>query len=72
MLWCGACSEQDYRDTTFYEPPHDLGHSGVLSSCATAPLDPDTTSVPNRQMSGSLMRSTISWDVTFPDERHCP
>jgi hypothetical protein len=39
MLWCGACSEQDYRDTTFYEPPHDLGHSGVLSSCATAPLD---------------------------------
>ena len=25
-LWCGMCSDQDHRDTVFYEPPHDLGH----------------------------------------------
>jgi hypothetical protein len=23
-LWCGMCSDQDHRDTVFYEPPHDL------------------------------------------------
>ena len=26
MVWCGTCSEEDHRDTTFYEPPHDLSH----------------------------------------------
>ena len=24
-LWCGVCSDQEHRDTVFYEPPHDLG-----------------------------------------------
>jgi hypothetical protein len=24
--WYGMCSDQDHRDTVFYEPPHDLGH----------------------------------------------
>jgi hypothetical protein len=28
-LWCGMCSDQDHRDTMFYEPPHDLGHQPV-------------------------------------------
>jgi hypothetical protein len=28
-LWCGMCSDQDHRDTVFYEPPHDLGHRPV-------------------------------------------
>jgi hypothetical protein len=26
-LWCGACSAEDYRDTRFYEPPHQAGYN---------------------------------------------
>jgi hypothetical protein len=36
-LWCGICSDQDHRDTVFYEPPHDLRHSGPLSGWMTRP-----------------------------------
>jgi hypothetical protein len=36
-LWCGACSEQDHRDTMFYEPPHELGHSGPLCGWVMGP-----------------------------------
>ena len=35
-LWCGTCSDQDHRDTMFYEPPHDLGHR-PLSGWMTRP-----------------------------------
>ena len=35
-LWCGMCSDQDHRDTVFYEPPHDLGHR-ALSGWMTRP-----------------------------------
>ncbi len=30
-LWCEACSEDDHRDTGFYEPPHQLGHGRIVS-----------------------------------------
>ena len=36
-LWCGTCSDQDHRDTVFYEPPHDLGHRGLLSGWMARP-----------------------------------
>jgi hypothetical protein len=36
-LWCEACSTGDRRDTTFYEPPHEVGHTGLLSGWTTAP-----------------------------------
>jgi len=36
-LWCGACSDQDHRDTRFYEPPHQVGHNRPLSGWATRP-----------------------------------
>ncbi len=36
-LWCEACSTQDRRDTTFYEPPHQVGHDGLLSGWTTTP-----------------------------------
>lgn len=36
-LWCGACSDQDHRDSRFYEPPHDLGHNQPLSGWITRP-----------------------------------
>jgi hypothetical protein len=36
-LWCGVCSDQDHRDTVFYEPPHDLGHRGLLSGWMARP-----------------------------------
>jgi len=36
-LWCGTCSAEDYRGTMFYEPPHEVGHSGVLSNWTTRP-----------------------------------
>ena len=32
----GMCSDQDHRDTVFYEPPHDLGHR-PLSGWVTRP-----------------------------------
>jgi hypothetical protein len=35
-LRCGTCSDQDHRDTMFYEPPHDLGHR-PLSGWMTRP-----------------------------------
>ncbi len=35
-LWCGMCSDQDHRDTVFYEPPHDLEDAaGRLSASDT-------------------------------------
>ena len=36
-LRCGMCSDQDHRDTVFYEPPHDLGQSGLLSGWMARP-----------------------------------
>lgn len=44
VLWCGTCSAEDHRDSTFYEPPHDTGHR-PLSGWATRPnaLASDTT-----------------------------
>ena len=36
-LWCGTCSEQDRRDTRFYEPPHQVGHYRPLSGGVTRP-----------------------------------
>jgi len=30
-LWCEVCSEDDHRDTVFYEPPHQLGYGRVVS-----------------------------------------
>jgi len=30
-LWCGTCSDQGYRGTRFYEPPHQIGHNRPLS-----------------------------------------
>ena len=36
-LWCETCSDQDHRDTTFYEPPHQVGHDCPLSGWATRP-----------------------------------
>src|SRR5260370_3769194 len=36
-LWCGTCSEQDHRDTRFYEPPHEVGHNRPLSGWMTRP-----------------------------------
>jgi hypothetical protein len=36
-LWCGTCSDQDHRDTRFYEPPHHVGHNRPLSGWATRP-----------------------------------
>jgi hypothetical protein len=36
-LWCGTCSTEDGRDTTFYEPPHQVGHGRPLSGWVTRP-----------------------------------
>jgi hypothetical protein len=36
-LWCGTCSAEDHRGTMLYEPPHEIGHSGVLSNWTTRP-----------------------------------
>ena len=36
-VWCGTCSAEDHRDTTFYEPPHQVGHSHTLSGWVTRP-----------------------------------
>ncbi len=36
-LWCQACSDQDHRDTRFFEPPHDPGHNRPLSGWVTRP-----------------------------------
>ena|SRR5712691_1614598 len=36
-LWCGTCSDQDHRDTRFYEPPHQVDHHRPLSGWATRP-----------------------------------
>jgi hypothetical protein len=36
-LWCGMFSDQDHRDTRFYEPPHQVGYTRPLSGWATRP-----------------------------------
>jgi hypothetical protein len=36
-LWCETCSDQDHRDTRFYEPPHEVGHNRPLSGWVTRP-----------------------------------
>jgi hypothetical protein len=36
-LWCEACSTEDRRDATFYEPPHELGHQGLLTGWTAKP-----------------------------------
>jgi hypothetical protein len=36
-LWCERCSIEDRRDTTFYEPPHEVAHDGLLSGWRTQP-----------------------------------
>ena len=36
-LWCGKCSTSDHRSTTFYEPPHQVGHDRPLSGWVTRP-----------------------------------
>jgi hypothetical protein len=36
-LWCGTCSDQDHRDTRFYEPPHQVGYGGPVSGWMTRP-----------------------------------
>jgi hypothetical protein len=36
-LWCGACDSEDQRDTTFYEPPHDVGHGQLISGWMIRP-----------------------------------
>jgi hypothetical protein len=45
-LWCGTCSDEDHRDTRFYEPPHQVGHNRPLSGWVTRPdaLPPRFTS----------------------------
>jgi hypothetical protein len=37
-VWCGTCSAEDHRDVTFYEPPHQVGHSRPLSGWVTRPV----------------------------------
>lgn len=34
---CGTCSAEDHRDTTYYEPPHQVGHNRPLSGWVTRP-----------------------------------
>jgi hypothetical protein len=36
-VWCGTCSSEDHRDTTFYQPPHQVGHNRPLSGWITRP-----------------------------------
>jgi hypothetical protein len=36
-VWCGRCNAEDGRDTTFYEPPHQVGHGRPLSGWVTRP-----------------------------------
>lgn len=36
-LWCEACSTEDHRDTTFFEPPYELGHKSPLTGWAMKP-----------------------------------
>jgi hypothetical protein len=36
-VWCGTCSAENHRDATFYEPPHQVGHSRPLSGWVTRP-----------------------------------
>ena len=36
-LRCETCSTDDYRDTTFYQPPHQAGHAGILTGWTTRP-----------------------------------
>jgi hypothetical protein len=36
-VWCGTCNAEDRRDTTFYEPPHQVGHNRPLSGWVTRP-----------------------------------
>ena len=45
-LWCGTCSAEDYRDTRFYEPPHEVGHNRPLGGWVTRP---DVLALPIRQ-----------------------
>jgi hypothetical protein len=45
-LWCGTCSDQDHRDTRFYEPPRPSaitvpsasGHRGRTLEFAVKPV----------------------------------
>jgi hypothetical protein len=36
-VWCGRCSVENQRTTTFYEPPHQVSHDGQLGGWVTRP-----------------------------------
>jgi hypothetical protein len=36
-LWCGTCSVEDHWDTSFYEPPHQVSYTGLVSGWMTQP-----------------------------------
>ncbi len=57
-VWCLACSDQDHRDTTFYEPPHDTGHRPI-SGWATRP---DALASDNGKGNGSRARFRFDRD----------